>query len=158
MNEMDIYTILPENPQTTEELRGKLLDYLREQPNKFFTAKQLAVATGFQERDPTKPTIRKALKELLHFSKQPIASCHAGFCYAQKASILKKFLENIEERTMGMKRTAHDIKVVLGSIEHGAGVDLVVPMVHCTMSRTGFHTWLLNKAGKRECLYCRTQR
>ena len=105
----EIYTTLPERPVVDQAIRDMILVHLKLHPNEWHDVNTLCEVTGFEEKDKTKPTIRLACKELLHFDSEPIASCHAGFTYATHQGILQKFKENMQNRVQGMLRTLNDI-------------------------------------------------
>lgn len=147
----EIYTILPENPETDEHLRTKVLLFLKRNPNKWYNVEQICSSIGFQEKDKTKPTIRKACKELLHFDKHPIASCHAGFTYATTENIMRVFKEHMEARLKGMQRTIADINSVMGTLSEGTTQTLLTS--ECYMSTDRQHRWI-NKEEISYCLHC----
>jgi hypothetical protein len=109
----EIYTTLPERPVTDDRLKENILHYLKKNPNAWYNVQQISEAVGFTEADRTRPTIRLACKELLHFQGEPVASCHAGFTYATSKSIMVHFRENMQARVQGMLRTIQDIDDVM---------------------------------------------
>jgi hypothetical protein len=123
-----LYETLPERPVVPDGLKEKILAHLKNNPNLFYTAKQLCAVTGFQETDPTKPTIRLACKELLHFNAEPVVSSHAGFAFATNKNLVLFFKKNLEARLEGLRRTITDVENVISrsslSVEEPARTEL----------------------------------
>ena len=146
----DIYETLPEKPVVPDELRNKILEYLKKTPNNWHNVLDICRAVGFDEKDKTRPTIRLACKELLHFEHQPIATCHAGFTYATQENIMRRFQENMEARIKGMQRTVNDIKMICGDV-----VMTSEPAITSScMGAYDSHLYVEHKEGGKVCIRC----
>lgn len=108
-----IYSIVPKEhiSSVPNESKTKLLNFLRNNPDKSFTASKIAELNGLPTRG-TQVEVRKILTELIELYFQPIISTSTGFCYTLNSKKLLAYAESLNHRVLGIQRRITAIKSI----------------------------------------------
>lgn len=114
---MGIYTSVPKEVINNyfNATRQDILIFLKRQPGKAYTAKQIALACDY----PTKGTqveVRKAITELITLDKIPIISTGNGFMFPTDPQQIIRYIHSLEERKQGIQRRITNLKSILNEI------------------------------------------
>lgn len=90
--------------------KEELVRYLKDRPGQFFKAKFLASKTGFPVRG-TQAELRKAVTELLE-EGCPIVANSSGFAWAAHPNMLKKYMQDLEYRLLGLNRRIDSVRMI----------------------------------------------
>lgn len=101
----DIYSTVPAKnlKQMPDDLKKKLLEYLKKQPDVFTTAKKIAVDIGYPTRG-TQAELRKAITELIEETGIPIIATAKGFAYTEDIQKVLEYVKSLELRRRGLNR------------------------------------------------------
>ena len=109
----DIYSSVPEDsfeiPQEEIAKREPILNFLKENTGKFFTAREIAKQCGFP-MSGTQVEVRKAITLLLEIDRHPIMSMSKGFGYVTKAHQMNFYADQLEERMHGLQRRIQAVR------------------------------------------------
>lgn len=101
----NIYSTVPDdhNPPVDRDARIKIMELLKGNPKKFFTAAEIARRCGLSKKG-TQVEVRKAITELIEIYQQPIVSTGSGFAYTEEYNMLINYCERLTNRVQGINR------------------------------------------------------
>ena len=87
----------------TQVNKYAILGILKENPNKYFSAKRLAILCNL---DPsgTQVSVRKAITELVELDLQPIMAACQGYCYTDDVYRMATYHEDLVVRMVGLDK------------------------------------------------------
>src|SRR3990172_6238886 len=99
-----IYSSVPLDLNSdTIKKRKFILEYLKENKEKYVRAKALCTACGFSAR-ATQAELRKAITYLIEVDNEPIVAGARGFCYTNDSNRLRFYSIKLFERMQGIQR------------------------------------------------------
>lgn len=115
MNE-SIYSTVPQLKEVSQEKKDFLINLLRNNPGKFYTARKLAIECDFPKFG-TNVEIRKCIKEFVS-DGIPIVSTIKGFSYIDRntdagKNMIRFNIRNFEQRVQGIQRSINDLRALL---------------------------------------------
>jgi len=115
----DIYSSVPEEafnaPEEEIQKREPILNFLKENTGKFFTAREIAKQCNLPTRG-TQVEVRKAITLLLEIDGQPIMSNTKGFGYVTKACQMHFYANQLEERAQGLQRRINTVRDIANNM------------------------------------------
>ena len=118
MNET-IYSTVPEEVyvDVDQEQREKVLQFLKQNPGKFYTARQIAKECNMPTRG-TQVEVRKAITHLIEEDMQPIIGNVKGFSYAYQSNQMRFYANSLEERMQGLQRRINKVREIAANMEN----------------------------------------
>jgi hypothetical protein len=115
--ESEIYRTVPNLKEVDQEKKDFLISFLRNNPGKFFTAKELALNSGFPKTQ-TYPELRKVITEAIELDHISIVSNIKGFAFVDKSTpgginMIKRCLEHLNQRDAGLHRRINAYRMMI---------------------------------------------
>ena len=111
----DIYSSVPGeqllNENETSEYREPILNFLKNTPGEFYTARKIAEACGLPIRG-TQVEVRKAITLLIEIDGESIMSNAKGFGYVTNSHQMEFYAKQLEERSMGLQRRIDAVRKI----------------------------------------------
>jgi hypothetical protein len=116
LNEENIYCTVPEDAIEHDADREQVLDFLRENQGRFYTAREIAKACNLPTRG-TQVEVRKAVTKLIEIDMQPIMSNAKGFSYVTQSNQMWFYSKQLEERMQGLQRRITKVREIARKME-----------------------------------------
>jgi hypothetical protein len=106
-----VFESVPVDCLTSVEDLRKVRNLLENNRGCWFTARDIAMATGLPVNN-TQVLVRRAIRELIEFSRCPIVSCHAGYTWATCQNMVLVYRSHLLERAAGLRSRIRAVEAV----------------------------------------------